>query len=559
MSKSSRDIPKTIAAFGEQQFKESGAKSVEVLRVKAAVIRKYFQQLKGILFLVAIISLDRVRVYFFNAAGVMVIGENLEPDAYHTIRKSSKLVVKFEKTKPLTPEELRIEATQELRNALGKAIRKVSRFLATKEPTFPDIFVTKSNISEKSQRFGFQLNDDSEFIFEEHSLSQNWLEGLLLRTGFLVHLDKSRWSSQAACSIGNAIGVSLLKEPVRKLWLQEWRKNSLNTDWFSLVTHFTKHQSTYGSDSFGWLKTILNEATSDLDYNILKEIITVVHDSYIIHLSTQDFHVIEGFCKTLSNPRQLEKMRYSLDSVHLAPRVLCDPSVLGISLNIATADSTNPASWAEVQYNMGRRSEYLQIGTSGTERITSIEYWLNINDIYPSSGGLISHGRDIVRRALKTVGKSSSVRGTYKATLTIDDNRSIDVKERAILDRLTLGELDILSNTLIGSPMIVNNLVQKGHIVFLPEFYHLGIEQEFLLRGPHEELNELIQGSLEATMFVSQDVACAVVSSPTSWRKPLISSIKDTNVELYPIISVKSTRRLLRDEILFSDTDSMIQ
>ena len=54
MSRSAREIPKTIAAFGEKQFKETGAAAVEVLRVKAAVMRKHFRQLKGIVFLIVL-------------------------------------------------------------------------------------------------------------------------------------------------------------------------------------------------------------------------------------------------------------------------------------------------------------------------------------------------------------------------------------------------------------------------------------------------------------------------------------------------------------------------
>ena len=88
-----------VAAFGEKQFNETGAQAVEVLRVKASVMRKHFRQLKGILFLVAVISLDRIRVYFFNGAGVMVIGENLEQKMYEKVRRSSKIVAKFEKPK----------------------------------------------------------------------------------------------------------------------------------------------------------------------------------------------------------------------------------------------------------------------------------------------------------------------------------------------------------------------------------------------------------------------------------------------------------------------------
>ena len=82
MVRTSRELPKELAEFGQRQFNETGAQSVEVLRVKAAVIRKYWAKLKGIAFLVGVVSLDRVRVYFFSATGVMLVGENVDHDIY---------------------------------------------------------------------------------------------------------------------------------------------------------------------------------------------------------------------------------------------------------------------------------------------------------------------------------------------------------------------------------------------------------------------------------------------------------------------------------------------
>ena len=58
MSRSSRTIPKEIAAFGERQFMETGAERVEVLRVKTSTIRKMFKKLSGITYIVTVISLN---------------------------------------------------------------------------------------------------------------------------------------------------------------------------------------------------------------------------------------------------------------------------------------------------------------------------------------------------------------------------------------------------------------------------------------------------------------------------------------------------------------------
>ena len=559
MSKITRDIPKTVAAFGEKQFTETGAQSVEVLRVKAAVMRKHFRQLRGITFLVAVISLDRIRVYFFNATGVMVIGENLEQNMYDKIRRSSKIVAKFEKPKQLTPEELRIEATQELRDSLGKAIRKVSRFLALKEPEFPDIFVIKTESSEHSQDFGLQITEDGEFLFEENILSQAWIDGLLLRTGFLVHLNESSRYSQAASSIGNAIGLALLKDPVKQSWFHEWRKNSKDTEWLLFLNHFVKHNASYTSESYNWLKSIFNETSKPLDVERCMAVLSVVHDALVLPITTEEFHVIDGFCKTLKNPRQLEKRRYTLEAIHLAPRIICDPSSLGVSLSFSIVDKPTQENWAQIHYLNGKEQRYVEVNDSNDEKITSIEYWLNFQDIYPSSGNPFSHGRDIIHRALQKIGVSKPVDGTYETQLSISDSRTIDHKELAVLERLSLGALEILANTLVGSPLVLNSLLEKGFAILVPDFYHIGINQDFLLHGPYEFVRTIARMTPEATIFGIQDEAYAVVSTPSSWKQPLISSVAANDLELYPIVSIESSRRLLRNEQLFHVNDDEIK
>jgi len=560
MSNIPRDIPKTVAAFGEKQFNETGAQVVEVLRVKAAVMRKHFRQLKGILFLVAVVSLDRIRVYFFNASGVLVIGENLEQSMYDKIRKSSKIVAKFEKPKQLTPEELRIEATQELRDSLGKAIRKVSRFLALKEPTFPDIFVTKTESSKSSQNFGLQITEDGEFLFEERILSQTWLEGLLLRTAYLIHLQESSRYTLAASSIGNAIGLALLKGQIMESWLKEWRKNSKDTEWLPILNHFVRHHESYTPESYNWLVSIIDGASRDLGTEGLRDILSVVHDSLVLPITTEEYHIIDGFNRTLQNPRQLEKRRYKLSAVHLAPRTICDPSSLDISLSLSVVEKPTSQNWAQIHYLDGKNQRYIEINDSFDQKITSIEYWLNFQDIYPSSGSPFSHGRDIIRRALEKIGISKPIDGSYEAHLSINDNRTIDQKEHAVLERLCLGKLEILANTLVGSPLVLNALIEKGCIILVPDFYHIGINQDFILHGTHEDVSALARMVPEATVFgIQNHQALAVISTPSSWRQPLINSAVSTDVEIYPIVSVESSRGLLRNEPLFHDIENPVQ
>ncbi len=544
-----------VAAFGEKQFNETGAQAVEVLRVKASVMRKHFRQLKGILFLVAVISLDRIRVYFFNGAGVMVIGENLEQKMYEKVRRSSKIVAKFEKPKELTPEELRIEATQELRDSLGKAIRKVSRILALKEPAFPDIFVIRTHSPEQTQTFGLEITDDDEFLFEENTLSQSWIEGLLLRVAFLIHLKKQSRKTQIAHSIGNAIGLTLLKNPGRQAWLEEWRRQSKDTEWQSYVNHFVKHASSYTSESYNWFQSVIDELSQDPTHEVWRSTLSVLHDSLLLPIGTQEYHVIDSFCKSLRNLRQLEKRRHTFEAIHLAPRVICDPSPLGVSLSFMTATKPTQDSWVQIQYLDGRTQRYAEIRDSQGEKLTSIEYWLNLQDIYPSAGSPFSHGKDIIRRALEKLGLSKTIDGTYDSQLSILPDRKIEHKEEAVLERLSLGKLEILSNTLVGSPMAVLSLIEKGSIALLPDFYHVGLDNDFLLHGSYEDVKMISRSNPEATVFGLGDEAYSVVSAPSSWKQPLISSAVSTGVDLYPIVSVTSARSILREEHLFSDED----
>ncbi|MFW9945081.1 MAG: hypothetical protein ACFFB7_08790, partial [Candidatus Sifarchaeia archaeon] len=95
MPRKTRDVPKEIASFGERQFEETGAEKVEILRVKAATMRKHFSKLRGTTYLVGVVNRDAARVYFFDAKGVILVGENVEHTQYDRIRKNSRLLAKF--------------------------------------------------------------------------------------------------------------------------------------------------------------------------------------------------------------------------------------------------------------------------------------------------------------------------------------------------------------------------------------------------------------------------------------------------------------------------------
>jgi hypothetical protein len=519
--------------------------------VKAAVMRKHFRQLRGIVFLVSVVSLDRVRVYFFNAAGVMLSGENLDASIYAKVRKSSKLIAKFEKPKVLTEEELRIEATQELRDAFGKAIRKVTRFLAAKEPIFPDIFVTRTKTEKPMQNFGVQVSPDFELIFEENVLSQKWTEGLLIRTAFLLHLEKERWTDQAASLIGNGLAQSLLKEPVRNPWIQMWMKQSKGTPWASTVTHFQEHHETYGPDVFKWFVLVIGGSSPTIESHSWIQALSTIHDSVVVPIGTSEYHAIVGFCKSLGNPNQLMKRRYVLESVHLAPRVFCDSTCLEIPITVSLESEEKENPWASVVTTNGSETQKLTIGNHGGLSIDSLEYWLNLEDIYPSTTGPLSHGLDIVRRSLEKIGVVSKSSNTFHVQIEMNADRSLETKEIAVLERLIKGDLEIISNTLVGSPQIVKSLLEKKCIAFIPDFYHLGIDPDFLIHGSFVDVQKLCHSTLEATIIRCNDMAYGIVSAPTSWRKPLLESSIKSSVEIWPILSVKSARRILRDERLF--------
>jgi hypothetical protein len=551
LSKISREVPKGIASFGEKQFNETGASLVEVLRVKEAVLRKHFRQLKGILFLVAVVSRDRVRVYFFNAAGLMIIGENLEPEQYNEIRRSSKLVSKFEKPRPLTPEELRIEATTELRDELGKAIRRIARALSLKEPVFPDIYVTRQEGEKNRQGFGVLITSDSDILFEENAIAQSWSEGLLLRIAFLLQFEHSRWNIDYIHAVGNGVALSFLKDNAKIAWFEEWKKRSKDSPWESVVSHFSNHAIAYSLRGYNWIHSFLSAIPLDVDLASWQQSLRVIHDSLSLSLGTEEYHVISGFCKSLENPQQLVKRRYLLDAIHLAPRALCDPTALGIRLSVELGNGLNDDAWAVVKYVSGNSMKSFQVIQSDSAVIRSIEYWLSLEDLIPLTGGPLSHGRAIVNRALVRLGIQTPIAGTFETAVELRERPMLDQKELAVLERLVLGDMEILSNSLIGSPLIVRSLVQKGVVSLIPNFNHLGVMPDYLIKGTAQQVRELAHAVPESMTFVTSSLSYGILSAPANWAHFLIRDALDMNVSLWPIVSAESSKQILRDETPF--------
>ncbi|MFX1484137.1 MAG: hypothetical protein ACFFCP_13230 [Promethearchaeota archaeon] len=547
MPHSTREIPKEIAAFGERQFKETGALAVEVLRVKSAVMRKYFSKLRGITFLVAVISLDRVRIYFFNAAGIMLVGENVEPNRYGKIRRASKLIAKFEKPKELTPEELRIEATQELRDSLTKEIRRVSRFLATSEPSFPNIFIIKETEDSSIHRFGMQISEDGEFLFEEPALTEKFSEGIISRSAFMTLLDSRTFTSEIPWIVGNGIALAVLKDADHRALLKKWRRMSKDSEALPLVNHIVRHVECYSHQGFIRILSLLRSAPDAFLNDAWKEALSVIHASVQVPIGTEEYHIIQGFCRSLEKPRKLESRRHVLESIHLAPRVICDPTPLDIHLS-ANIDVESEDAWVEVNYLDGTRSSSFSISESVNSNVNSIEYWLNLEDTYPTSGGLIPHGKDIIRRALSKLGLLTDTDGTFQKRIDFGE-RQLNANERAVLVRLASGQLEVLSNTLVGSPQVVENLLKTGTIALIPGFNHLGINPDFLVRGKEDQVLEVSKSScLEATIFGTSTESFAVVSAPNGWKAGFLELASMHGLGVWPILSSDSSRNILRDE-----------
>ena len=549
MPRSAREVPREIAAFGERQFKETGAMAVEVLRVKAAVLRKHFRELKGIVFLVAVIARDRVRIYFFNSAGMMLVGENVEPIKYQKVRASSKLIAKYEKPKELTPEEQRIEATQELRDSLAKAIRRVTRFLNSPSPLFPDIFITRTSSKEPRQDFGLQITDDGVYLFEDTALETKWTEGLINRTAFLAHIRLDNSLLPIASVVGNGVALALMKDPQRKIFRDFWVKNSQESEWLPFVNHLIKHIDSYSSTGFVRLLSLLNQIpdAKNIQPANWRFPFEVIHDNIRVSIGTEEYHVILKFCRALSNVRKLNSRKQTLESIHLSPRIICDPTPLDIQM-LLSFGSPSPTDWGNVTFMDGSDIVTLKIGVEEGTPLTALEYWLNLEDVYPSSGGLVSHGKNVIQRAMERLGFNNEYTGTFEASLSFS-NTTLETREIAVLERLTLGRLDVLSNTMIGSPKIVDKLLCSGRIVLLPSFNHIGVDAEFLLKGEVNIIRSIVKGSsLEATTFITGTESIAVVSAPSTWRSGLIDSVKAHGISLFPILSITSERNILRDE-----------
>ncbi len=544
MSRSMRHVPKEIALFGEKQFKETGASSVEILRVKASTIRKYFKQLKGIAFLVAVVTLDRVRVYFFDARGMMLFAENIDYNKYMKVRKISRLLGKFEKPLPPTPEEIRMELTEELRIELSRAMKRVSRELSITEKNVPVIFVTRDGLDETTQSFAMAINDNDEFIIDESSMSKIWSLGLAYRIAFLHYANMN--SSDFALCVANAVAAALLKDTKkRNEWLKVWIKASRGGNLERITNHLIQHLDTYERTGFSLLMNVIQKAPIDLEVGRWNEVLSLIHDGLNWAMTTNEYFNIERFCKTLISPRELMKKQWTNPKIHLAPRVVVNPSALGLQLSIVVQDQEVPDVWASARIIDSSKSRHAMIIESDENPIKSYSYWLDLKSI----AGIKSAGLTdvpVLRRVFKHLGISIKHRPTYEATLDFK-KAQLNSRELAVLKRLSEGRLRILNDSLIGSPDVISSLLERGHMIMLPDLYHISVNPEYYVMGS-DVLPVIKEFSVEITMFSTNDKEHAIIATLPGQNRNLLESAIDSGLEIAPIVSTSSRRGLLRHE-----------
>lgn len=553
MSRPSRDIQKILADFGERQFNETGAQSVEVLRVKAAVIRKYWKQMKGIAFLAAVVSSDRVRVYFFNPAGVMLIAENITHDQYQKVRSKSKLVRKFEKPTPPTELELRMEATEELRNELSKAIRKVARFLGAKEPQFPSVFVTSQKLDASGQGFGLAVEEDDAFLFEEGAINSRLFSGISIRAALLALLEKDKARGEFGQCLGNTVASTLLKGAEKEVWDQKWLQESKVSMIQPIVFHLYTHIPTYGASGLAKLLSIAKKVPANSSPSQWIAALEIIHTSHEVPLGTESWHTIDSFCQTLGKSRKLDSKRYHLQSIHLSPRIIPNPVPLGISLGLKLGNTEHekPKNWLEIRFHESGKLQTLSIREDSGKKLDSIKYILRIQDIIPKTGGIESKGADVLRWALRVFGIGSASTSDFSASIQMM-SKPISESEKAVLERLCSGSLEILANSLIGSPQRVESLIDSQCIVLVPDFAHVGLHPNLLVVGPNDDVLTAIENNVvEATILTTDDeMSYAIISAPSAWYQRILGNSNEL-LSIYPVASSISERRLIRHENLF--------
>ncbi|MFW9944172.1 MAG: hypothetical protein ACFFB7_04175, partial [Candidatus Sifarchaeia archaeon] len=499
-------------------------------------------------YLVGVVNRDAARVYFFDAKGVILVGENVEHTQYDRIRKNSRLLAKFEKVKPLTEEELRIEATEELRNDLAREVKRVARGLGCKEPEFPTIFVTKGSVESTSQGFGLELSEDGALVFEQVTLQSTAGRGVIIRAAFLQLLERELQSLETSQAVGNAIALALLSPKLKGKWWETWSNSSKETPIQPMVGHLKKHIDCYSWRGFSLILELLQSLPASLELEEHLKAFSLLHDTIEVPLGTEEHITMKEFCITLSKPRKLASRRHLLEAIHLSPRAICDPTPLGFQLSFNESDGKSESeSWLEVEYARGSVIDRLVLSKGGQNVLKAIDYHLDIGDIFPKPGGIAAHGKSVLIWILGKIGIDREEDRTLESYIVFSKSK-VDAGESAVLERLMHGGLSVISDTLIGSPQRIDSLVKKGRVILLPDFNHVGVRPTFLLIGNKDIVASVASNSVEATLFHTEKRSYGLVATPTVWAKRVLTAAAETGVEVWPISSIESTKGWVRSE-----------
>lgn len=446
-----------------------------------------------------------------------------------------------------------MEATEELRQRISRSLRRASRVLAKTEPDFPNIFVTKRSLETIAQGFGLFHDEEGNLVFEQDSLDSAWGDGIVARASFLQFVDQNLRNTQLVNAIANGFAYAIISENVRDSWRQAWLRVSKDTPVGPIMCHLERHAKSYRWNGFSRLLDFLQIASLDLGIDDTKSVLTTLHESHEVALGHDEHMIIQSFCRSLQKPRQLATKSKVLDVIHLNPRALFDPGPLGISLHLQNDESPEMSDeWLMIRYQDGDALRVLQVGETGDNPLRSLQYRLRLQDIFPKSGGLVSQGRDVIDWILRSIGIETKSDDTFNASISFND-RPCGAAETAVLERLAEGKVQILENTLVGSLQRVETLLTQERITFVPDFNHMGIELDFLIKGAPNDLQQISDYTLESTIFSFANASYMVSCASGTWRKFLLKAALEKECSVWPIVEAKSKRRLIRSETLFED------
>lgn len=252
----------------------------------------------------------------------------------------------------------------------------------------------------------------------------------------------------------------------------------------------------------------------------------------------------------------LAKREQTMPAIHLAPRVIVNSAALGRDLTVEDDGPGSSDALVDIEYLADKRPHHLLIREGGEHRLEAVTYWLDLRDGMGVSRKRMAEN-PLLRVILKRFGRQIDLTPTYETTLTFKQT-TLTAQERAVLERLSMGALQILGDSLIGSPEVISSLINKGQLVLLPNFHHVGIYNEYYARGtevwPH--LRDLV---IEASVFSTAECQHAVIAAQPRWNGTLFRTAIDLGIEVSPIITSTSHGGLLRYENVFPNDVEMWQ